>query len=194
MELISSIAALIASAATAVAGHFIAHDLYEGGPRYAKRLLDHAVKVLPEIDQERYGEEWLAHLHECIGVIGKFRHAVECLLVARKLCQIVEQRTTVEPHAIEFVFLSKGQGIAKVSMDTTTAFPLLKILEEALNFGEPIKPDAFVPSKEIVELMADPNVKRVKLLEIRAAIEQAQELGQPGFKVNVADRFGRAMT
>ena len=67
MELISSVGAFIASVATAVGGHFVAHDLYEGAPRYAKRLLDHAVRVLPELDRERYAEEWLAHLHECTG-------------------------------------------------------------------------------------------------------------------------------
>jgi hypothetical protein len=194
VELISSFGAIIAGATAAIVGHFVAQDLYEAAPKHTRRLLDHAVRILPEVDRERYAEEWLAHLYECAGVLGKFRHAVECLLIARKLRQIVQERPTIEPQAIEFVFLSNGQQTAKVSMDSTTALPLLKMLEEAVNLKAPVKPHAFVPSKEIVELMAGPSVNRVKILEIRAAIEQALESGRPGFKVNVADRFGRAMT
>jgi hypothetical protein len=194
MELISSIGTLIASAAAGIVGHFVAHDLYRGAPRYAKRLLDHAVKVLPENDRDRYAEEWLAHLYECMGVIVKFRHAVECSLIARKLRQIVEQRTAVEPHAIEFVFLSKGQATARVSMDCATALPMLAILKEAEELKEPIKPETFVPSKEIKELLADPDVKVDRIFEIRVALLQALESGQPNMKVHVVDRFGRAMT
>src|SRR5260370_28158048 len=54
MELISSIGTLIAGTATAIAGHFVAHDLYEAAPRHVKRLLDQAVRILPENDRERY--------------------------------------------------------------------------------------------------------------------------------------------
>jgi hypothetical protein len=194
MGLISSTGALIAGAVTAIAGHFIVHDLYEGAPRHAKRLLDYAVKVLPEIDRGRYAEEWLAHLHECKGVIEKFRHAMECLLIARKLRQIVERRGTADPHDVEFVFLSKGLGTAKVLMDVTTALPVLKILEEAQKLAKLVRPEAFVPSKEIQELLANPDVKRDRLLEIKAAIERVRASGEPGFKVHIVDRFGRAMT
>src|SRR5260370_42002860 len=54
MELISSIGTLIAGTATAIAGHFVRHDLYEAAPRHVKRLLDQAVRILPENDRERY--------------------------------------------------------------------------------------------------------------------------------------------
>jgi hypothetical protein len=195
MELISSIGALITAAVAAIAGHFVAHDLYEGAPRYAKRLLKHAVSVLPKADRERYGEEWLAHLHECDGVIGKFRHAIGCLLVARKLRQIVERRTTLEPSAVEFVFLSKGESVANVSMDETTVLPLLKMMEEALKDPDRTLKGPFVPSEEIVELMEDPDVDLTKFIELRAAAQKVQETGNfGGVKIRVVDRLGRILT
>jgi gluconate kinase len=171
MELISSFAAIVAGAVAAVLGHFVAHDLYEGAPRHAKRLLDHATRILPETDQERYAEEWLAHLNECKGAFGKFRHAAECLLVARKLRRIYEQRTGAEPEAIEFVFLSEGKGAAKVSMGSITALPFLKMMAEVFALEKQGKLDALVPSEEVKELMANPGIERDKFFEMGAAIK-----------------------
>lgn len=194
MELISSIGVLIAGIAAGIAGHFISHDLYSEAPRFAKRLLAYAVTMLPELDRERYEEEWLSHLSECAGVIGKLRHAIECLLVARKLGRIVALRSTVEPHAVEFVFLSDGQGIAKVSMDSVTALPLLTIMQEAHSLETPMRSDKPVLSDEIKELFADANVKRTKLVEFKSAVVQAQRSGRVRMEVNVTDRFGRMLT
>ena len=125
-------------------------------------------------------------------VIGKFRHAVECLLIARRLRQIVEQRADAEPDAIEFIISFEG-GTAKVSTDVITALPLLKVMVEVLTREEPIDANAFEPSKEIMELFADPRVERSKLLEIRTAVEKAQQSSKPGVQVRFVDRFGRAL-
>lgn len=160
MDLVLSLAGLLASVAAGIIGHFIAHDLYSATPRYAKRLLAYAVKLLPEPDRKRYEEEWLAHLQERAGAISKLRHAVECLCVARKLGQIVARRITVEPHAIEFSFSSNGQKIATVSMDSVTALPLLTMMDEVDNLERPIEPKKFVASKELEELFANPEVQR----------------------------------
>ena len=48
MELISTFLALLAGIGSAITGHFVAHDLYERAPRYARRILAKAVGVLPK--------------------------------------------------------------------------------------------------------------------------------------------------
>jgi hypothetical protein len=194
MELIFLIATVIISGLSAIGGHFVAHDLYAAAPKHAKRLLQHAVRTLPEADRDRYAEEWQAHLLECEGVIGKYKHAMECFLIARKLRQIVQQRTTFDPHAIEFVFFAKGQMIRKVSMDTTTAYPVLKILEEAQNLNDAVAINEFVPTDEIKALLKKPDVKRDRILEMQAAVERTLASGQPEIKIRVVDQFGRVMT
>jgi hypothetical protein len=192
MDVISLAGALVAGLVSAIAGHFVAHDLYEAAPKHAKRLLSHAVRILPESDRERYAEEWLAHLRECEGVFAKFRHAIECLFIARKLRRICEYRDT-EPHGIEFVILSNGHKTANVSMDTVTAYPILRAMEEAIELGAPSQHD-FVPTKDIKELFDDPDVDRKKLAELKAAIEASKAFNRPGLKIQIVDRFGRVLT
>ena len=182
MELISTLGAIIAGAAAAIVGHFVAHDLYEVAPRHAQRLLNHATRILPETDRERYTEEWLAHLQECTGVIGKFRHAVECLFMAWKLREIVKQRGAIEPDAIEFILLSGGVGTSKFAMDIVTALPVLKLMEEAKGLQES---DTLVPTEEAKALLANPDVKRDRILEMTAAFSNASAGGQTGLRISV---------
>lgn len=190
MELISSIGALIAAAAAAVFGHFFVHDLYKGAPSYAKRLLDHAVKILPEVERERYAEEWLAHLQEYDSVIGKFRHAIECAIVARKLRHIVEKRRTAEPDAVESVLLTEDSTFAKVTMDPFTALPALAVVAE---FTEANKNSVeFAPSEKISNLMADPRVSP-KLTEFADAMDSMEGDGCM-LDIHFVDRFGRILT
>jgi hypothetical protein len=127
-------------------------------------------------------------LHECAGVIEKFRHAIGCLLIAKKLRQIVERRIAFEPNAIEFIFSSKGESVAIVSMDGATALPFLKMMEEALKDPDRIQQRPFVPSEEIVQLMKAPDVDSAKFLEMKTATLKTKETGEAGVKIRVVDR------
>jgi hypothetical protein len=94
MELITGIFGTIAAFFVAVAAHFVAHDAYSSAPRYARRLIERAVRALPESERDRYREEWLADLNERPSVLSKFHHAIECCICTRKLAGICTQKTT----------------------------------------------------------------------------------------------------
>jgi hypothetical protein len=189
MDLISSVAALIAAGTAAVVGHFIAHDLYEEAPRHARRLLDQAVTILPQIDRERYSEEWLAHLHECTGVMGKFRHAIECLLIAWKLRKIVEERSHLEFDAVEFIFSPKGHGVLKVSMNAYTALPVVTVMLEVLQRKVEGNREKYKPSDELRKLLADPRVTHQKIYEVRDAIAKVKGVAELDFDLRFVDRL-----
>lgn len=56
----------------------ITAEIIANGQRIAKWLIAGAVPRIPEHDRERFREEWLAHLDELPGFIGKLRHALGC--------------------------------------------------------------------------------------------------------------------
>jgi hypothetical protein len=194
MDLITSLGTVIAAAATAVGTHFVAHDLYKGAPTHARRLLDHAVKLLPEADRARYQEEWLAHLQDCEGVLCKFRHAFECWLVAHKLRRIIERRELHAPNGIEFVITAKSRGKTTVSMDFFTALPFLMVMRAVGARDRTSSPEEFVPSQEIIDLLKHPAVDRKRVLEIQTALEAVNLSDLASFRAQVVDRFGRVMT
>jgi hypothetical protein len=72
MDLITTMAGTILGWFVALAAHVVARDAYANAPRYAQRLIEAAIKSLPENDQARYCEEWLADLNERTGVLSKF--------------------------------------------------------------------------------------------------------------------------
>jgi hypothetical protein len=78
---------MIGSLFAGIIGNILAHDLCALTPKICHRLIEHAVRFLPEKDRARYGEEWLSHLDDCAGVLSKFRHASSCLLNAGKLAR-----------------------------------------------------------------------------------------------------------
>lgn len=194
MDLITSLGTVIAAAVTAVGTHFVAHDLYRAAPAHLRRLLDHAVKLLPEADRARYQEEWLAHLQGCDSILSKFRHAFECWLVARKLGRIIERRELQAPNAIEFVITTKSKGKMTISMDAVTALPFLMLMREVSTRPKDFRPEDFVPTQEMIDSMHHPDVDLSRVAEMRAATEMVKEGDFAGFKVQVVDRFGRVMT
>lgn len=85
MDILISMFTILGIFFAGVFGNVIAHDLCQGTPKLCRRLVARAVKILPKSEQERYLEEWLAHLAECTGVIQQYRHAATCILGARRL-------------------------------------------------------------------------------------------------------------
>ena len=79
-------------------------------------------------------------------------------------------------------------------MDTVTAYPVLKAMEEASELAELGNLDSFVPNQDIKKLFASPDVDREKILELKSTIENSIASGKPDFKIRIVDRFGRALT
>jgi len=162
MELISTFLAIVAGVGSAIIGHFVSHDLYDSAPRYARFLLEKAVRVLPESERERYSEEWLAHLEECKGVIPKFRHAIECRMTAWKLRQIFErQRPELEEVEIKMWLASSPISVLRMNLPTATiVMGILGDVKRARR-GAAIK----YPPERVAELAADHDVDQQNLSE-----------------------------
>jgi hypothetical protein len=70
MDLLT-IAVFVLSILGAVALKFVVAEIQDWMPLLARRIIDRAVSHLPEHEQERYREEWYAHLDECPGTASK---------------------------------------------------------------------------------------------------------------------------
>jgi hypothetical protein len=82
MELVITVCGYVCAFIVAVFAHVVAHDACTESPRYARRILERALRRMPAAERARFEEEWLADLRERNGAIAKFRHATECLLCA----------------------------------------------------------------------------------------------------------------
>jgi 23S rRNA C2498 (ribose-2'-O)-methylase RlmM len=82
MDLLIALALFFAAVVGGIASNMIASELYDRAPMLARRLIRHAVTLLPESERENFHEEWIAHLDELSGNLSKFSHAFECWLRA----------------------------------------------------------------------------------------------------------------
>jgi hypothetical protein len=82
------IVALLAAGLCSVFLNLFASELWCRGPSFAKWLIVRAARRLPVQQRERYEEEWLAHLDECLGNFSKVRHALECMICVRALKKV----------------------------------------------------------------------------------------------------------
>ena len=82
MGLIPAIIAGAAAIVSAAVVKVIADDAKEWTPWITRRLLDIAVRRLPNGQRERYAEEWAAHLAEVPGVVGKMAVSVQFRIAA----------------------------------------------------------------------------------------------------------------
>ena len=114
----------------AVAAHFIAHDAYSRCPKYARRLVERAVRQLPPFERERYGEEWLADVEEREGVLAKFEHAFLCQLSARTLRRFAE-REPQRPAKMQF----EVAGIDLVEVDLMSGLQALILIGDTFLEG-----------------------------------------------------------
>jgi hypothetical protein len=73
------------SAIVAILGNMIASEFYDRCPSWAARIISCAASKLRRLDQERYREEWLAHLGESTGNITKLMHATGCYVASIRL-------------------------------------------------------------------------------------------------------------
>jgi hypothetical protein len=85
---IAAILVLVGSAIGSIAGNMIASELYDRAPSFAAWLIEHAVRRLPEHARDRYREEWLAHLDEHPGKLGKVGHSLGCFFGASGVSRV----------------------------------------------------------------------------------------------------------
>jgi hypothetical protein len=90
MELLTWAFAGVLGLAGTIAVHMLACELHEGMPSIAARLVAFAARQLPKAEQERYREEWVAHLHDCQGSFAKLMHGIECLVCSHTLRKMYE--------------------------------------------------------------------------------------------------------
>jgi len=115
MEYLIGLFAMIGSFFAGVFGNILAHDVCQLCPRMCRRLIDRAVRILPESDRARYSEEWLSHLNDCPGVFAQFSHASSCIIGAYRLNRV---KPPYQVLRIEY----KGIGYVEVNYPTAMLF------------------------------------------------------------------------
>jgi hypothetical protein len=60
-------------------------------PWFTQRLLDLAIKRLPEDQGERFGEEWASHINEVPGDVGKIAFAWGCVSAAHEMASLLNK-------------------------------------------------------------------------------------------------------
>ncbi len=121
MDLLT-IFALGVSAIGALILRFVATEIQDWMPAIARKIVENAVARLPQEDQKRYGEEWLAHLDEYPGKLAKLVQALGCIRGAEALAVSLRQSakrsdaqlaTEIEPAA------TVGSTVTSPSADHT---------------------------------------------------------------------------
>lgn len=101
MDIMIAILIVIGSFAAGIAGNMLANELYDQAPSFARWLIDRAVMQLPDDQRDRYREEWLAHLDELPGSLGKLCHAFDCSLRAARRVATEQKRSHSNLNASE---------------------------------------------------------------------------------------------
>jgi hypothetical protein len=85
MEFLVGLLAMIGSFLAGIFGNVLANDFCASTPRMCRRLIECAVRMVPDGDRARYHEEWLSHSNDLPGVFTKYGHACSCLIGAYRL-------------------------------------------------------------------------------------------------------------
>lgn len=88
MGLIANIASIALTVLAAVVARLMAEDFKEWTPRIVERLIDQAVRGLPDQQsRERYSEEWRSDVADIPGTLGKLWFAAGCLTASRSIAR-----------------------------------------------------------------------------------------------------------
>jgi hypothetical protein len=72
-------------------GRQVSDEFKAWTPHLAAKLVHSAVFVLPAEERERFAEEWLSHIDEIPGEVGKLVAAVGFIIAARRIARICVQ-------------------------------------------------------------------------------------------------------
>jgi hypothetical protein len=93
MDTVTATLLLLGSALASIAGNIVANELYDRSHTFSCWLIKRAVSRLPEHQRERYREEWIAHIGELSGQLGKILHAAGCCFAAAALAKTKASNT-----------------------------------------------------------------------------------------------------
>jgi hypothetical protein len=85
MELIIGLGLAVLGIIAAAASRQLADEFKAWTPWIIERLIKRAVRKLPEDWRDRFEEEWLSHIHETPGEVGKLMAALGFLFAARQM-------------------------------------------------------------------------------------------------------------
>jgi hypothetical protein len=85
MELIIGFGLGVLGIIAAAASRQLADEFKAWTPWIIERLVKHAVRTLPEAWRDRFEEEWLSHIRETPGEVGKIMAAFGFLFAARQM-------------------------------------------------------------------------------------------------------------
>lgn len=87
----------LGTVAVAAIGRQLQSEFQDWTPTATSWLVDRAVRRLPADKQERFREEWLAHLADVPGQVWKWRIAAGYLLAARRMAPRPRHESVHEP-------------------------------------------------------------------------------------------------
>jgi hypothetical protein len=73
---------------TAVLARLFGDELKAWMPWFTRRLLRIAIERLPEVQRERFSEEWASHINEVPGEIGRIAIALGCVSAAEEMASL----------------------------------------------------------------------------------------------------------
>jgi hypothetical protein len=167
----------------AVLIHLVASDLHEWMSHLTRRLIMSAAGRVPEPDRDRYREEWLAHLDECVGVFSKLRHALEVLVSARVLKSIYRSRPVRFEIGGHTAALSIPAGVWITSfladhysdkleqLDIEQGEALLTLLDDAVAYIKPLKQQLLETGTMSVDRASQESLKLALLQAHRAGFK-----------------------
>lgn len=89
-----------------IIGSLFAAEIWANAPQLGRWFIKHAVLQLPASARDRFNEEWLSHLDECPGALGKLRHSLGCYFHAFTVAGAVanpEERALAEQAAVKLM-------------------------------------------------------------------------------------------
>ena len=183
----------------------IAADLHACIPRASQWVISKAAARLPSKMQERYEEEWLAHLNDCASGFSKLKHALGAVWASRSLYLQWEQERyderlrarrilirygLVMTVTLRHVFWVTRYSIPRwvyISFGTYVYFPARKIMgaddDDAFiqDFTDCLSPDSKQKAQRIRKLSSISRSALIARRETRRRGRTANELAlRPG--------------
>jgi len=116
-----------------ITARIVGDDVKEWLPWIIRRLVEHAVRRLPEEERDRFEEEWWAHINELPGNLPKVYAAWGCLSASKSINQIaLPGDTTRLEEAIR-----RATEIAIAALCLLIVLPLMMSISICIKFDSP---------------------------------------------------------
>ena len=116
---------LLAATFTTVIARLITDDIKEWLPRIKVRLIERAVRKLPEDQRERYAEEWSAFINETPGDLSKIIRAFGLGFAADSIAGLVYSGALIS-------VAERTRGAARRTIEITVGLVMIAILAPTL--------------------------------------------------------------